>query len=531
MKKGFTLIELLVVLVILAIIALITVPNALGMIEAASDRANVGSVLGIAKAGEEFYVTEITGGEDFPFGINVFSETQTKNRRPDNGVVIVREDGAIYTSAVLDNKCFIKDYDSTEVTISTDLEDCEEPDPTRGLSCDGHPAFLFWDDVTPFDFGPNIEGCTPDSETLYILGTGVLDGSSYGLGGRITDLGIKEVYIGRGITEIQNPTFANLEVDRVILSNTMEILGEYSFVASAIGEIIIPSGIRRIEAGAFDGSELEKITFANGIEYIGRQAFNGTLIRSVRFPSSLERIGAQAFYWTELEKITFPKNGSIILHSLSFSNNENLKVLNLRGIDIIGGAEDPNNPGYDAGMVFAYNDNLDTVNFAGEKHYEIGEMAFGYNPKLKNINFNPNSTYDIGYLAFTNSNSLKNADLKGVTNIGSLAFDATSLEKVTLYEGLETIDDMAFGWLSIGGNITIPSSVSLIGEMAFSGNQISSVIINRGVDLTIRDWAFEVNIIETVTINGTSTGITFGSDVFSLNGIDGNTTIIPSYQP
>ncbi len=125
MKKGFTLIELLVVMVVLAIIALITVPNALRMIDEAARRADIASVRNLVKAGEEYFLQEITGDGEFPFETNIYEFVNINGKRPDSAVIMVREDQNIYVAAVYNDRCYIKDYDSIEVIVSENGDDCE----------------------------------------------------------------------------------------------------------------------------------------------------------------------------------------------------------------------------------------------------------------------------------------------------------------------------------------------------------------------------------------------------------------------
>ncbi len=132
MKKGFTLIELLVVMVVLAIIALITVPNALRMIDEAARRADIASVRGLVKAGEEYFLKEITDDGEFPFETNIYEFVNINGKRPDSAVIMIRDDQEIYIGAVYNNRCYIKDYNSIEVIVSENADDCV--DDTLGFS-------------------------------------------------------------------------------------------------------------------------------------------------------------------------------------------------------------------------------------------------------------------------------------------------------------------------------------------------------------------------------------------------------------
>ena len=107
-----------------------------------------------------------------------------------------------------------------------------------------------------------------------------------------------------------------------------------------------------------------------------------------------------------------------------------------------------------------------------------------------------------------------------VTRIGNNAFDGiTTLNSVTLNEGLQIIGDQAFQNTSIT-EITIPSTVTRIGTSAFSGvTTLTNVTLNYGLQ-TI-GWA---------TFAGTSiTEITIPSTVISIdNQAFANITILTS---
>ena len=85
----------------------------------------------------------------------------------------------------------------------------------------------------------------------------------------------------------------------------------------------------------------------------------------------------------------------------------------------------------------------------------------------------------IGYSAFRNCPLTNITIPKGVTSLGNYSFyGCTNLTSVTLAEGLTTIGYSAFqNCTTLGGSITIPSTVTSISEFAFGGTALTSVYI------------------------------------------------------
>ena len=120
----------------------------------------------------------------------------------------------------------------------------------------------------------------------------------------------------------------------------------------------------------------------------------------------------------------------------------------------------------------------------------------------------------IGYSAFRNCPLTNITIPKGVTSLGDYSFyGCTNLTSVTLAEGLKTIGYSAFqNCTTLGGSITIPSTVTSISEFAFGGTALTSVYIYG--NMTWNDSFYDPNAafdgctkLETIVL---------GSDVVSL---------------
>lgn len=139
----------------------------------------------------------------------------------------------------------------------------------------------------------------------------------------------------------------------------------------------------------------------------------------------------------------------------------------------------------------------------------IPSYAFSLCENLNSITWQDGVT-DIGDYAFQNANKLKEIDLTGIVNIGNYAFNPDSSKpsngvyKATFSEGLKTIGNFAFADSPLMGNqgtVTLPSTVTAIGQQAFKGcKNIAKINIPGGVEV-ISSGAFrECSALVEVTI-------------------------------
>ena len=243
------------------------------------------------------------------------------------------------------------------------------------------------------------------------------------------------------------------------------------------------------------------ITFDGPVTNIGQEAFSGSNITSIVIPESVQTIGASAFYSCyELTSISLPEN----LKNIDFATFAYCKKLPKitipRNVTSIG-------PSAFYGCYV-----LDSLTIP-ENVTSIGEKAFYSCSSLKTIIWN----------AYKYENTIEKSPLYDIANaLRTIIFGDSmthipnhmcynlKLNKIILPIGLESIGDMAFS----GSNITsivIPDSVQTIGASAFhSCYELTSISLPENLkNIDFATFAYcsrlpKISIPHNVTSIGTS---------------------------
>ena len=125
-KKGFTLIELLTVIIILAVIALIATPIVLNVIDNARKSANKDSAYGLLDSAKLYYMESLLD-ESKSLSGNLIDKINVSGSKPDSGTgtVYINNKGEIALAVVYDKVCYKKEYGDTDLTESSDIENCK----------------------------------------------------------------------------------------------------------------------------------------------------------------------------------------------------------------------------------------------------------------------------------------------------------------------------------------------------------------------------------------------------------------------
>ena len=287
-------------------------------------------------------------------------------------------------------------------------------------------------------------------------------------------------------------------------------IGEYAFNScSGLTSIIIPESVTSIGFRAFLYCRgLTSITIPNSVTSIGSEAFNYCSgLTSITIPESVTSIGDYAFQsCSGLTSITVA-NGNTVYDSRGNCN----AIIETSNNALIVGCKNtiiPQDVTSIGGAAFSNCIDLTSINIP-ESVTSIGHSAFHSCSGLTSITI-PNSATSIGGNAFFGTPWLNNQP-DGMVYAGLVAYCYKGMmpsgTKIVLREGTTAIAADAF-YCSDLTAITIPESVTSIGDYAFANcRSLTSITIPNSVT-NIGDWAFyECDKLTSITIPNSVTNI------------------------
>jgi len=224
-------------------------------------------------------------------------------------------------------------------------------------------------------------------------------------------------------------------------------------------EVRIPSKIRKLP-----------------VSHIANNAFSGKKLTNVNIPNSVTNIGDNAFGNNQLTKVIIPNS---VTYLSGFNGNMLANITIPDGVISIGNS------------AFAGNQ-LTNIHIPNSVTY-IASDAFKGNPLADDFEFEINNM------------GITITEYKGASNDVKIPESIIGLPVTTIFgDGLKTSRGAFEGRQLI--SVTIPNSVTSIGDDAFSNNQLTSVIIPDSVT-HIGKGAFRDNQLTNVTIPNSVTSI------------------------
>ena len=362
--------------------------------------------------------------------------------------------------------------------------------------------------------------------------------------------GLTSVTIPNSVTTIGDHAFANCDsLTSVTIPNLLTAIGNYTFYGcNGLTSVTIPNSVTTIGDFAFqDCSSLNTFTIPSSVQRIGRWAFYGTAY----YNNSSNWVNDVLYKDNCLLKAKYSLSGSYSIQS----NTRVIARSSFSGCTSLTSVILPNLITTIDSFTFEECRGLISINIPNSVA-TIGGYAFYNCSGLASVTI-PNSVTSIGYKAFTavknivyngtatgspwgalNVNGYIDGDFiysdntkttltayigtdtnvtipNSVTTIGEWAFEGCSgLTSVTIPNSVTSIGEGAFYICSGLTSVTIPNSVTTIGCLAFGDcSSLTSVTIPNSVT-SIGDSAFY--LVKNIVYSGTATGIPWGA--LNVNG-------------
>ena len=322
---------------------------------------------------------------------------------------------------------------------------------------------------------------------------------------------LKSLTLPKTITEIPNNAFYNCyNLTNAPLRNTVKSIGEYAFEnCRSLTNVEVPNSVITIGANAFKGcTNLTRITAGSSVTSVGASAFSGcTKLQTVFISGNNATIAANAF--ASCGAITSVKFDSVAsIADNAFQNMTNLKSVILgnsltaipqyafSGCSALESITIPASVKTIGVRAFESCTKLATVNIAegvetiaGRAFFECdalttfvmpnsvtttGVYVFQNCDNLADVTISNNlTTLDVGILSGCHKLTTirgNNATSDGkclVINNNLWAIASSGLKEYSIPEGVKYIDDKILYQNATMEKITIPSTVTNIGEFAF----------------------------------------------------------------
>jgi hypothetical protein len=266
---------------------------------------------------------------------------------------------------------------------------------------------------------------------------------------------------------------------------------------NSVKHIVIPNTITIIDIEAFaDNEHLETITFEEGslLKGIGNKAFyNCKNIKTFTIPSNVNKIGEQAFFGSGISNIIGNKN-------------------------------------------FTWENEMLIQNNVSDKTNRVALYA---NPQLIDVVVPENVAILDSFIFFNNSN-IKTINLTNVTHIGSYVFTGSSIEEITHFSNVESVEyeslkdtpwilkqegSIVVGktllkYLGTEEHVVIEDGITTIASEAFKDNDsVKSVVLPNGIKNINKEAFIECSNLEWILINECNSLLMVDSSCFDSDVI------------
>ncbi|MFQ6830448.1 leucine-rich repeat protein [Butyricicoccus pullicaecorum] len=374
---------------------------------------------------------------------------------------------------------------------------------------------------------------------------------------------IKSINLPEGLETIGESAFssATFKTDTLTLPSTVKTVDDSAFYKVTADNLVLNEGLETIGDSAFKNSKIPNINVPSSVKTIDDDAFMGSTITTLTIPASIESLGYDVYKdCANISNVVIePANNSYMdtadglfngiggsasnkTATVNASNIYMIEALEALGYSVttqgssIGNkyatypanmVEEIGSPN-EADVVAYYNEYTKVCDVFGTGNMENGYSgsnsgsgalaAFREGVETLNVNEGITSIGSMLFHSYLGSlykyypENLKTVNLPSTLKvIGHMAFQGSAITNITLPEGLEEIGRSAFLNTPLQ-EITIPSTVTTIGQSAFKGTNLTEVNIPSSVE-TIEAYAFS-DIDNLVVKNQSQVSQTLGRNAF-----------------
>ncbi len=252
--------------------------------------------------------------------------------------------------------------------------------------------------------------------------------------------------------------------DEVTIPETVQTIGAYAFYGctDTSGQLTIPDSVETIENAAFYGTGITSLTLGGSVQTIGKNAFAActSLAGELVIPDSVTTIEKSAFSRKDIDNTNRISNIRFGKSVKTVGENAFLGCTSVTSLQLNEGLQ------------------------------EIGQYAFKDLTALTGDLSIPATVTTIGEGVFLGCTSLNGTLTIGgeLTEIDGVLLDklvganiVDNFTAVILREGVTTIGDDAFDNCKNLAEVTIPSTVTRIGDSAFASTAISKLALPDGL--------------------------------------------------
>ena len=340
------------------------------------------------------------------------------------------------------------------------------------------------------------------------------------------------IVIPETVTNVQSSAFKspNIHATNVIFKGDTAIYSNV-FDQANIDNLKF-EGKAVIGQAAFFNSKVKTVDFGEKTKFIGGSAFQNTAIvqNELKIPASVEKVVNNAFYSSEkkinkliLEAKEVYSNAFRLgkIKEIEISNTQNIGDYAFSNVEVEKLKLSNTIKTLGRGV---FNDNRINQNelLIPESIETIGEGLFQtkYGLNIKKLDYKAKATTPMHFARTTysvNPNKIEEIEISNTKKIGEYSFNYLGTKKITLHEGLETIEFKAFRDNPlVQEELVIPSTVKLVGAESFysqTKNVNSLKVLNNS---EIGNLAFAAGTIKNVDVSNSKV---IGVKAFENSGV------------